>query len=53
MAVAAEPMAQEKNFLGEGRFLIANKATLVGTIGVKMLPSRNPPSRCCRSPPAR
>ena len=34
MAAAAQPMAQEKNFLGEGRFLIANKATLVGTIGV-------------------
>ena len=32
-------MAQEKNFLGEGRFLISNKATLIGTIGVEDEPA--------------
>ena len=32
-------MAQEVNFVGEGRFLIPNKASLIGTIGVEDEPS--------------
>ena len=32
-------MAQEVNFVGEGRFLITNKASLIGTIGVEDEPS--------------
>ena len=32
-------MAQEVNFVGEGRFLIPNKASLIGTIGVEEEPA--------------